>query len=329
MARTKVMMLGFIIVDSVPVGHYQIGTYSPSANLLQWEVIPPSENFRNTLDLQHYTYSDVVGNQYVEFDVDSVFNAFLDVAQITVQCYDDLAYRSSANWIGNYPFFGDYVFFYDLASFSSFTGSSGGTVDLTPISNQLLLVQDNINANILGAVQAINGYLGGLVNGLGTGIENVDLRASEIYTLLQTYSSFQNDTGYFNVNLAPVLDAITQQTVTLLHDVNVDLTPVINLLTPLQTAELNNLHEDIVSLGTQLSTATVLLDSLNGSYESFPDGSVVQIYPSSRSYVVDSSFFFRNDSNQFLIMYWLIDETGKKVSVPHNFLVIPSPALGV
>lgn len=66
------------------------------------------------------------------------------------------------------------------------------------------------------------------------------------------------------------------------------------------------------------------LFSLNGNLDTYPNGTLVQIFPSSRDYTVESSFLFRNDENQFIPMYWIIDTNGKRVSVPHNFLIIPA-----
>lgn len=69
--------------------------------------------------------------------------------------------------------------------------------------------------------------------------------------------------------------------------------------------------------------------SLDGNFDTYPNGTTVQIHPSSRDYTVESSFFFRNDTNQFVVMYWIVDSKGKKVSVPHNYLVIPAVDEGV
>lgn len=137
-----------------------------------------------------------------------------------------------------------------------------------------------------------------------------------LYDIGNLYS--QNIVSPSTVDLTPLVTQLSQM------EANIT-----NFLIPLQTTELNNLHEEIVELNSKLLVSPATLTSLNGAYESYADGTTVQIFPSSRDYTVSSSFFFRNDLNQFLIMYWLSDSLGNKISAPHNYLVIPVPLSGV
>jgi hypothetical protein len=59
---------------------------------------------------------------------------------------------------------------------------------------------------------------------------------------------------------------------------------------------------------------------LNGNYGSHPNLSNVVLLPHRHAYVVERSYLFQNDTDQFIVMYVLIDALGKKMVAPHNFL---------
>lgn len=146
--------------------------------------------------------------------------------------------------------------------------SSSASVDLTPITNQMLSDRDFI--------------------------------VTAVHEVLASVVSVQNA----------------------LSSVNVDLTPVIDLLTPLQTAELNNLHEDIVSLGTQLSTVSVPLQSLNGNGSEYKDGVQVSVTGRSIPYTVSRSYMSLMNTDTYTIVYDLTSADGSKVTCPESFLTL-------
>lgn len=100
-------------------------------------------------------------------------------------------------------------------------------------------------------------------------------------------------------------------------------------------SSLDGIHQHLDTLGTTIdeyaasvgsgNNSSVLLQSLNGNFGSYPNGTVCQTFPSSRDYTVSRSYFFENDSSKFLIMYELLDSNGCLTVVPHDFVVIPVP----
>lgn len=129
----------------------------------------------------------------------------------------------------------------------------------------------------------------------------------------------QNSVSTSNVDLTPIVSALNSQTA-LINGINFDLTPVINLLTPLQTAELNNLHEDIVTLGSQLQTVTVPLQSLNGNGSEYMDNAMVTVYGRDTVYSVARSYMSMTDNNAYTAVYDLVSTTGAKLTVPESLL---------
>lgn len=127
-----------------------------------------------------------------------------------------------------------------------------------------------------------------------------------------------------SVDLTPVLTALTtiENRVNMLPDFEASSAIVSSALMSLDAVEINNLHEDIVSLGTQLSTVTVPLQSLNGNGTEFKDGMVVNVLDRLDTFTVLRSYMSLVDSNSYTIAYDLESLTGLKVTCPESLLTL-------
>lgn len=85
-------------------------------------------------------------------------------------------------------------------------------------------------------------------------------------------------------------------------------------------SELNNLHEDIVSLDTKFSAVTVSLQSLSGNGCEFKHASEVLVNGRDTIYTVESSFFFLLDDNTYTVLYNLKSPTGETLNCPETLL---------
>lgn len=148
-----------------------------------------------------------------------------------------------------------------------------------------------------------------------------------IYFDARSLSALFVSSGGCSCDLTPVLDAITQLSTSVsVIDQNIVNTgdmlqlQVVNPLALLQTAELNNLHEDIVSLGAQLQTVTVPLQSLNGNGCEYMDNTMVTVYGRDTVYSVARSYMSMTDNNAYTAVYDLVSTTGAKLTVPESLL---------
>ncbi|MDP3466021.1 MAG: hypothetical protein Q8R86_09665 [Sulfuricurvum sp.] len=88
----------------------------------------------------------------------------------------------------------------------------------------------------------------------------------------------------------------------------------------IQVPELNNLHEEVASLNSQLSTVLIPLQSLNGNGCEYMDGVSVNVYGRDTVYSVSRSYMSMTDDNAYTVVYDLVSTTGAKLTVPESLL---------
>ena len=196
------------------------------------------------------------------------------------------------------------------------TAGAGATVDLTP-------VQTVVDA-ILIDVTTLKSYT-----------DTVETSLTAIKTKTDTIAT---------TNLTPiqtVVDAIKLKTDTITVTDLASLTTIANLINGKVTTVQNSLDTNLdIKVSTIYPQISALLSNptalngfdyfdLNGNFGSFPNTHDVYLYPNNHPYKVEKSYLFQNDTNQFLIMYILIDSLGKKMVAPHSYLIDTLPIADV
>ncbi len=199
----------------------------------------------------------------------------------------------------------------------------GGTIDLTPV--QTVVDQIALDATALKNDTAIiKGYT-----------DTVETSLTAIKAKTDTITA---------ISLSPlqvVVDAIKLKTDTITPTDLSPLTTISNLINGKITTVQNSLDTNLDSkLSTLYPQISALLSNptalngfdyfdLNGNFGSFPNTHDVYLYPNNHPYKVEKSYLFQNDTNQFLIMYILIDFLGKKMVAPHSYLIDTLPVADV
>lgn len=203
------------------------------------------------------------------------------------------------------------------------SSTGGGTIDLSPLQvvvDQLALDTTSLKND----TATLKGYT-----------DTVETSLTAIKAKTDTITV---------VNLAPVqtvVDAIKLKTdtiaptdlaplTTLSTLINGKITTVQNFLDTNLDSKLSTLYPQISAL---LANPTALNGfdyfDLNGNFGSFPNTHDVYLYPNNHPYKVEKSYLFQNDTNQFLIMYILVDSLGKKMVAPHSYLIDTLPVADV
>jgi len=141
---------------------------------------------------------------------------------------------------------------------------------------------------------------------------------------MNALSEFSGVSTASSVDLTPVMTALSQiqAKVDTVPDFEAVSSIVSSSLSSLDSVELNNLHEDIVALGTQLSTVTVPLQSLNGNGTEFMDGVEVSVTGRTIPYTVSRSYMSLMNTDTYTIVYDLVAADGSKVTCPESFLTL-------
>lgn len=229
---------------------------------------------------------------------------------------------------------------FDTMSLSSFLGSFS--------TNGYPLVATDIDlmslASYLGDYST-NGYPSG--GGSSTSVDLTplqnDLATIKMYTdtietvLSQIKSKTDTITSVDTVTINTKLDSIKSKTDTITPSQPVDLSPLSTSVSALSTLVSSVQSKIDLNLDAKVSSvfpavSALLADpsalsgldffNLDGNFGSYSNGTQVNLLPNYSPYIVEKSYLFQNDTDQFLIMYVLINVEGKKMVAPHNFLTL-------
>lgn len=184
---------------------------------------------------------------------------------------------------------------------------SSSSVDFTPILNDLGLVKqytDSIESTLSQIKIKTDTIAPVDLTSIGTDISTISTNVSSIKTKTDSLQ---------NCDLVPLGNVVTS----LFNDLTSVKTKVdLNL-----DSKVSSIYPSLQSLLSDPSALSGLdYFNLDGNYGSFPNGSNVKLLPQNSLYVVEKSYLFQNDTNQFIVMYVLNDSFGKKMVAPHNYL---------
>lgn len=259
----------------------------------------------------------------VILDLDQLCKAF----DFTINYFNVIRFYSSHSLqvSGMVSFYNDNTAFYSRAvdffhekgmltiDDSTFVDAPVGSVDLTPIETSLASIDDHFRTlynviidygdNLLPArFSDLQGFISGNFSTLSSSVDG------QISGLLD--SSIGLSTG-----LHSHLDTLSTNFSSGLEGLHTQ-------ISSFDLTELNNLHEDILTFGSQLSTVSVPLQSLNGNGCEYADGTEVTVFGRDGVYTVVRSFYALVEDNSYTVVYDLTSSFGLKCTVPESLLTL-------
>lgn len=268
-------------------------------------------------------YVTFVDSSNISFSasVSNLFTLYPDIAYISYNNPDSFSFGFSGVVVSDgYRIFRNSIEWdaFDAGTllttdFSNPTPPQNVSVDLTPLLNKM----DEILTNQQSQSQNMNNIsseLLGITASLSDFSQTLDTFQTSLDSLSQSVSFLPNASFVTDLHndLAVKLN--------LVHGLNND---IFGKLGTFDLSELNNLHEDIVTLGNQLSGVTVPLQSLNGNGCEFIDGAKVTVLGREAViYSVSRSYMGMTADNAYTAVYDLESTNGAKCTAPEALLTL-------